>query len=345
MPMVRRSNFQSVGWLHDLHKRGLLNMDPPYQRRSVWNQEYKNFFVDTVLRDFPCPAIFFFEKVKPDGRSLFAVVDGKQRLSSLFEFVRDDFPVPDSMSNPEYQGKYFSDLSSEAKTAFWRYQFSVEYIPSEDETLINEIFDRINRNVAKLSAQELRHAKIDGLFINEAERLAEWMNEKLPRNFPNIPDRYKRQMKDVEFVSLLLLFVEQGPTSYSQLDLDLEFIKRDDEWEQRVSVTDAFGRVVEQIALLTESSYGADISRSRLRNQADFYSLFGAVYELTDKGTMPAADIACQRLLAFLEQIGNQACWPDNPKAAEYYHAARSASNDPGPRRARINIIKEVLQA
>jgi Protein of unknown function DUF262 len=118
MPMIRRSNFQSVGWLRDLHTRGLLNMDPPYQRRSVWNQDYKNFFVDTVLRDFPCPAIFLFEKVKPDGRSLFAVVDGKQRLSSLFEFVRGDFPVPDSMSNPEYQGKYFADLPSEAKLPF-----------------------------------------------------------------------------------------------------------------------------------------------------------------------------------------------------------------------------------
>src|SRR5271165_4266026 len=201
MPMARRSNFQSVGWLHDLYTRGLLNMDPPYQRRSVWNQEYKNFFVDTVLHDFPCPAIFLFEKVKPDGRSLFAVVDGKQRLSSLFEFVRGDFPVPESISNPEYQGKYFGDLPNDAKTAFWRYQFSVEYIPHEDETLINSIFDRINRNVAKLSAQELRHAKLDGIFINEAERLTEWMSERLPRNFPNIPDRYKRQMKDVEFIS------------------------------------------------------------------------------------------------------------------------------------------------
>src|SRR5271165_4310899 len=150
---------------------------------------------------------FLYEKMKPDGRSLFAVVDGKQRLSSLFEFVSGDFPVPDSTQNAEYQGKYFADLSNDAKTAFWHYQFSIEYIPSEDETLIKEIFDRINRNVAKLSAQELRHAKLDGLFINEAERLAEWTSEKLPRNFLNIPDRYKRQMKDVKFVSLLLLFL------------------------------------------------------------------------------------------------------------------------------------------
>jgi hypothetical protein len=112
-----------------------------------------------------------------------------------------------------------------------------------------------------------------------------------------------------------------------------------------VPVADAFYRVVEQIALLTESSYGAEISRSRLRNQADFYSLFGAIYELTEEGAMPGAVIACERLLALLEQVGNQASWPDNPKAAEYYHAARSASNDPGPRRARIDIVKEVLRA
>jgi hypothetical protein len=169
------------------------------------------------------------------------------------------------------------------------------------------------------------------------------MNEKLPRNFPNIPDRYKRQMKDVEFVSLLLLFLEQGPTSYSQLDLDVEFNKRDIQWETCVEMADKFRRVIEQIALLTESSYGAEVARSRLRNQADFYSLFGGVYELD--GLMPAVDVACQRLLAFLEQVGNQTTWQENPDASAYYQAARSASNDPGPRRVRIDIIKDVLRA
>jgi hypothetical protein len=114
-------------------------------------------------------------------------------------------------------------------------------------------------------------------------------------------------MKDVEFVSLLLIFLEQGPTSYSQLDLDVEFNKRDIQWEACVDVADKFRRVIEQIASMTESSYGAEVARSRLRNQADFYSLFGAVYELNQDGSMPAVDVACHRLLAFLEQVGNQA--------------------------------------
>ena len=40
-------------------------MDPPYQRRSVWNQSFKDYFVDTVLLGLPAPAIFLFEETQP----------------------------------------------------------------------------------------------------------------------------------------------------------------------------------------------------------------------------------------------------------------------------------------
>jgi hypothetical protein len=125
----------------------------------------------------------------------------------------------------------------------------------------------------------------------------------------------------------------------------VEFNKRDIQWEAWIGVADKFRRVIEQIALLTESSYGTEVTRSRLKNQADFYSLFGAMYELDQEGSLPAVDIACQRLLAFLEQVGDQAAWQENSDASAYYQAARSASNDPGPRRVRIDIIKDVLRS
>lgn len=109
-------------------------------------------------------------------------------------------------------------------------------------------------------------------------------------------------------------------------------------------MTEAFCRVIEQIAsLATDAQFEVEITRSRLRNQADFYSLFGAVHELQEKGAVPPANIACERLLDFLEKVGNQRIWSENPDAAAYYQAARSASNDPGPRRVRIDIMKEVL--
>lgn len=50
MNKPRDVTVQNFSWFRDLHRRDLLNLDPPYQRRSVWNQSYKDFFVDTVLR-------------------------------------------------------------------------------------------------------------------------------------------------------------------------------------------------------------------------------------------------------------------------------------------------------
>jgi hypothetical protein len=59
--MRRKQNFQTIAWFWDLRQRDRLDMDPPYQRRSVWNQAFKNYFIDTVLLEYPAPAIFLYE--------------------------------------------------------------------------------------------------------------------------------------------------------------------------------------------------------------------------------------------------------------------------------------------
>ena len=53
MANLRRHNQQTIAWFNDLNKRGLLDLDPPYQRRSVWNQAYKDAFIDTILIQYP----------------------------------------------------------------------------------------------------------------------------------------------------------------------------------------------------------------------------------------------------------------------------------------------------
>src|SRR5438874_2329244 len=93
---TRRQSVQSIAWFWDQFKRNLLDLDPSYQRRSVWNQSFKDFFIDTVLLKYPAPAIFLYEDIRPDGTATYHVVDGKQRLTTLFEFASDQFPVPDA---------------------------------------------------------------------------------------------------------------------------------------------------------------------------------------------------------------------------------------------------------
>jgi hypothetical protein len=220
--MRRKQNFQTIAWFWDLYQRDLLNLNPPYQRRSIWNQDYKNYFIDTILLGYPAPAIFLFEEIDTNGRTRCHVVDGKQRLLTIFEFATNQFPVPSKATTSELRDRYFRDLPDEVKRDFWGYPFSVEYVPTEDEAIIDNIFDRINRNTAKLTAQELRHAKYSGEFISCAEELSTWMTKELGESFPRIAVSSRRQMKDVELVAHLLLLLESGPKGYSTTDLDLQ---------------------------------------------------------------------------------------------------------------------------
>lgn len=61
--MQRKQNFQTIAWFWDIFNRSILNLEPPYQRRSVWNQAYRDFYVDTILLDYPSPALFLFEQI------------------------------------------------------------------------------------------------------------------------------------------------------------------------------------------------------------------------------------------------------------------------------------------
>lgn len=341
MAQERRQTTQSIAWFWDLFKRDLLELDPPYQRRSVWSQSYKDYFVDTVLLSYPAPAVFLYEDIDEDGVAEYSVVDGKQRLSTIFEFLEGLFPVSDAASMVRYRGIYFQDLPPEMKRSFYGYQFSIEFLPSTDEGTLSNIFDRINKNVARLTPQELRHARFSGSFITASESLTTLLEDQLPRDFPRIAQASKRQMKDVEFVAQLLLFTEGGVASLSQNELDNAHSERDEDWGDEVRVEKEFRAVVAVLSDWAEDILAGEAKR--LRNQADFYSLFGSVLELHREGRVPTRAEAIPRLVEFMTRVNDERIRAADPVAMRYYEAARSASNDVAQRRDRITTLKSVL--
>ncbi len=344
--LARRQSLQTIAWFNDLHRRSLINLDPPYQRRSVWNQAYREYFIETILLGYPAPAIFLHEDIRADGTAFYDVVDGKQRLTAIFEFIEDAYPVSENSQLERYQGKYFSSIDDEARKAFWTYQFSVEYLPTTDEGTLNNVFDRINRNVAKLTRQELRHAKFDGIFARSAEAMTELTSSKLPLGVPHFAPMSRRQMKDVELVAQLLLLIEQGPQAFSQDDLEKAYSDRDDEWEGETSIPAMFTEIISYLRDMfnDDALSGFPAPVRRIKNQADFYSLFGSVVELTNSGELPEASTAAQSLARFMEIVSDEQRRPTNEEAAKYYYAARSASNDARQRIARIEVISGVLK-
>jgi hypothetical protein len=340
---MRRQNFQTVSWFYDIYKRELLNLDPPYQRRSVWNQEFKDFFIDTLLLNYPAPALFMYEEINQNGIANYNVVDGKQRLSTIFDFVENKFPISEKASLNELRGKYFDEIDKDLKIKFWNYSFLVEYLPTSDESIINNIFDRINRNVARLTSQELRHAKYSGVFIATVEEITDIVNEKFSNSIPRIAQQSRKQMKDVELFAQILLMIEEGPKGYNSDELDIAFNNRDTEWTQMESVKSLFLSTIEVIAQILILDTENVIKYSRLSNQADYYSLVGALSENIRNGIIITPQIYLEKLKAFILLVESEEARLADTEIESYYQNARVATNRTSARKERVRILKSYI--
>lgn len=212
--LERSSNKLSISNFYEEYILNKYNMNPPYQRKSVWSQEKKSFFINSILNNLPVPPVFLKQNLDPiTGRTSYDVIDGKQRLSSIIEFIGNEFPAigeGDLFDDMAVSGKFFSEfigpILEEFKTRFWRYQISIEYIDTTDPSIIDNIFDRLNRNGEPLEGQELRHSQYHSSgFLQTCYELAEtdFWSERLSHTD-------KARMEDVEFISELLFVLLEG---------------------------------------------------------------------------------------------------------------------------------------
>jgi Protein of unknown function DUF262 len=160
--MERSPRPQDISWFLDLQRLKQLDLDPPYQRKSVWTRGDKQFFLDTIFHNYPCPAIFLHKTISDEGEAIYHVVDGKQRLQTVLDFVQDQISIPKNFGDTRLAGKKWSQLDPDSKKVFWNYLITVEMLPAVDDVIVNNVFERINRNARRLTRQELRHAKFEG---------------------------------------------------------------------------------------------------------------------------------------------------------------------------------------
>src|SRR6185295_10671438 len=89
--VLTRAGDPQVRALHDKQKRGKLILQPDFQRQYVWDRKKASRLVESVLLRVPLPIIYLSEQ--PDNKEY--VIDGQQRLTSLFSFVDGHFPSGD----------------------------------------------------------------------------------------------------------------------------------------------------------------------------------------------------------------------------------------------------------
>lgn len=74
-----------------LTERTVINDSPEYQRESaIWSKSKQQLFIDTILNDYDVPKLYFHD-LREDNQSHynFAIVDGKQRVHAIWDFLED----------------------------------------------------------------------------------------------------------------------------------------------------------------------------------------------------------------------------------------------------------------
>lgn len=327
-----------------------MDLKPPFQRRSVWKQDAKSYFIDTVVRGLPAPIIYLRQRIDlKTQKTIREVVDGQQRLRTLFAYVDpgslDDYDAARDViqvrpiHNKDLAGKTFSRLSDHFKHRILSYEFSTHVLPlNVEDREVLEMFARLNATGVKLSHQELRNAEWFGemktlLYALALEQLERWRDWKIFNG-----DQISR-MKEVELVGDLVLNMKNGLTAKTQKRLDLLYKNYDKELPEADEIRRRFRETMDAI----DSLLAHEIAESAFRSEIHFFTLFVFIYDLMyglgsklkRKAPKKLPSGLRERVLAVAKRLSAERV------PADVLDAIARASSDLGRRRTRLDYMKQ----
>jgi len=171
MSTIKAYPLQSSAILRLNAEKEFINVQPWYQRRGdVWTKDKKQLLIDSILNEFDIPKLYFHvissKQIQSEGADFdYAIIDGRQRLETIWEFISDQFPLSDDFeyfadSNVKAGGLTYSDLASKypkLKIRFDAFSLPIICVETDDIDLIEDMFSRLNEAVP-LSSAERRNA-------------------------------------------------------------------------------------------------------------------------------------------------------------------------------------------
>jgi hypothetical protein len=186
-----------------------VQLDPAYQRRNVWAEKAKSRFIESLILGIPIPQILLASR--PSQKNAFLVLDGKQRLTAIKEFLdgkfSDDrpFKLRGMRMLTDLEGKTWPDLSD----TDWADRLQNEPIRTtvlrgwEEEKVLYEIFYRLNSGSVRLSPMELRMSLHPGEFL---KFIVAWTEKIGPLHHLLKKRQPDPRMSDVELAIRFLAF-------------------------------------------------------------------------------------------------------------------------------------------
>lgn len=215
----------SVGELINLYRDEDLDIHPEFQRFFRWSAKQKSRFIESLLLGIPIPSIFVYQR--HDG--VWDVIDGLQRLSTIFEFVgilrdeaHDQIPASTLVGTeylPALEGLMWESANSapaldpQQQRLIKRAAIDVKIVRREsDEATKFDLFQRLNTGGSQLSDQEVRNC----LLIMADPAYYRWLLDlRNDANFQTtiaISDRAASEQYDMELALRFLLLKDLDDT-------------------------------------------------------------------------------------------------------------------------------------
>lgn len=174
-----------------------------FQRDYVWSKSQADRFIESLLLGFPVPGIFLVQ----GSENVFLVLDGQQRLKTLQAFYAGFFrdrAFRLQYVQPDFRGLGYDDLDNDARR---RLDNSIihatvvrQEVPSDDQSGIYKIFERLNTGGTLLQPQEIRVALFNGALI----RLLRELNE--DDHWRALCGNKSKRLKDQELILRFFAF-------------------------------------------------------------------------------------------------------------------------------------------
>lgn len=185
--------------LTNLITKRVIDLAPKYQRRFRWDDARKSKLIESFLMNVPIPPIFLNE----DDFGKYSVIDGKQRLSAINEFVAGKLTLKGLEVFKDLNGLNLFDLPIEFQNSI-KIRATIRAIiilRQSDKDIKYEVFQRLNTGGVKLNAHEIRNSAFPSVLNDKILELSE---DKTYHKILGIKTKTKsrmyQEMKDAELI-------------------------------------------------------------------------------------------------------------------------------------------------
>lgn len=208
--LVLQASDLSLETIAAMVESNAIDVRPEFQRRERWDSARASALIESFLLNIPVPPVYLAET----DFGQYSVIDGKQRITAINNFMRDRLPLGALSRFFGVDGKRFSDLPRPLQNALTvrPYIRVISILRQSDDATKYEVFHRLNSGGEPLNAQEIRNVIYRGRLNDLLVDLSANKFLRLRLKITNDRASLYRTMADVEFVLRFLTLREQWKT-------------------------------------------------------------------------------------------------------------------------------------